>query len=126
MVFMFVDLLGGVFSTLSLIFRPPLDPLLSFSYISVVVLDGMIIALKLILNPLAARRRARQGDLHLETAAEKEDINGSHSAGVKEGRSGDPESVADVGGVLPPRSIEAEDRAAHAEDSAVPRTELTM
>ncbi|KZT59490.1 hypothetical protein CALCODRAFT_450140 [Calocera cornea HHB12733] len=60
MLFMLVDGLGGLFSFLSLVFKPSLDPLLSFSYISVVVLDTGVILLQLILNPIAQRRRARE------------------------------------------------------------------
>ncbi|EJU03660.1 hypothetical protein DACRYDRAFT_21172 [Dacryopinax primogenitus] len=58
--FMVIDGLGGLFSALSLAFKETIDPLLAFSYISVIVLDALVIALKLILNPLAARRRARE------------------------------------------------------------------
>ncbi|EJU03659.1 hypothetical protein DACRYDRAFT_64653 [Dacryopinax primogenitus] len=61
MLFMLVDGLGGLFSTLSLAFKPSLDPLLSFSYISVVVLDTGVMLLSVILNPIARRRRAREG-----------------------------------------------------------------
>ncbi|EJU03661.1 PQ-loop-domain-containing protein [Dacryopinax primogenitus] len=60
LVFMIVDILGGVFSTLSLVFNKSIDPLLAFSYISVIVLNSFIILLYIILNPLAARRRQRE------------------------------------------------------------------
>jgi len=60
MLFMLVDGLGGLFSFLSLVFQPPLDPLLSFSYVSVVLLDTGIMLLKITLNPIARRRRARE------------------------------------------------------------------
>ncbi|KZP01582.1 hypothetical protein CALVIDRAFT_559393 [Calocera viscosa TUFC12733] len=60
MLFMLVDGLGGLFSFLSLVFKPTLDPLLSFSYVSVVVLDSGIMILQLILNPIARRRRVRE------------------------------------------------------------------
>jgi len=62
MLFMLVDGLGGLFSFLSLVFEPPLDPLLSFSYMSVVVLDSGVMLLKVILNPIARRRRAREAE----------------------------------------------------------------
>ncbi|EJU03662.1 hypothetical protein DACRYDRAFT_21174 [Dacryopinax primogenitus] len=60
MAFMTIDGLGGVFSTLSLVFNKSIDPLLAFSYISVIVLDSLVIILYMILNPLAARRRHRE------------------------------------------------------------------
>ncbi|KZT59488.1 hypothetical protein CALCODRAFT_493630 [Calocera cornea HHB12733] len=60
MAFMVIDGLGGVFSTLSLAFKPSIDPLLAFSYISVIVLDGLVIVLQLVLNPIAAKARARR------------------------------------------------------------------
>ncbi|PBK72543.1 PQ-loop-domain-containing protein [Armillaria solidipes] len=57
--FMLVDLLGGVFSLLSLVFRDTFDVLAGVAYSLVVVLDGLVIILAMILNPLARRRRRR-------------------------------------------------------------------
>ncbi|KAG7443586.1 uncharacterized protein BT62DRAFT_988181 [Guyanagaster necrorhizus] len=57
--FMLVDLSGGVFSLLSLVFRDSFDALAGVAYGLVVVLDGMVILLAMILNPLAHRRRQR-------------------------------------------------------------------
>ncbi|KZP01581.1 hypothetical protein CALVIDRAFT_559392 [Calocera viscosa TUFC12733] len=60
--FMVIDGLGGLFSALSLVFKESIDPLLAFSYISIIILDALVIILKLVLNPLAARRRAREAE----------------------------------------------------------------
>lgn len=60
--FMIIDGLGGLFSALSLVFKESIDPLLAFSYISIIILDALVLVLKLILNPLAARRRAREAE----------------------------------------------------------------
>jgi len=54
--FMVIDGLGGLCSALSLAFKESIDPLLAGL---VQVLDALVILLKLILNPLAARRRAQ-------------------------------------------------------------------
>ncbi|KAJ3544713.1 hypothetical protein NM688_g5710 [Phlebia brevispora] len=58
--FMFVDMMGGVFSTLSLIFKTEFDVIAGVTYSLVVVLDGIVLLLALILNPMAKRRRARE------------------------------------------------------------------
>jgi len=55
--FMIVDLLGGVFSDLSLIFKADFDIIASITYTLVIVLDAIVIVLALILNPRANRRR---------------------------------------------------------------------
>ncbi|KLO19084.1 PQ-loop-domain-containing protein [Schizopora paradoxa] len=57
--FMTVDLLGGVFSALSLVFKSKFDVLAGVAYSLVVVLDAVVVLLALILNPIARRRRAR-------------------------------------------------------------------
>jgi len=49
--FMFVDLLGGVFSILSLIFKKKVDALAAVAYSLVVVMDGLVLVLAIILNP---------------------------------------------------------------------------
>jgi len=66
--FMTVDLLGGVFSTLSLVFKPKFDVLAGVAYTLVVVLDAVVILLALILNPIARRRRAREVVFHSVSA----------------------------------------------------------
>ncbi|KAF8661298.1 hypothetical protein AX16_001397 [Volvariella volvacea WC 439] len=58
--FMLIDLLGGGFSVLSLIFKENFDVLAGVAYSLVVVLDGGIIVAALILNPRAKRHRARE------------------------------------------------------------------
>ncbi|KAK0467218.1 uncharacterized protein EV420DRAFT_672174 [Desarmillaria tabescens] len=68
--FMLVDLLGGVFSLLSLVFRDTFDVLAGVAYSLVVVLDGGVILLATILNPLAHRRRQRAEEEALESGVE--------------------------------------------------------
>ncbi|EKM50493.1 uncharacterized protein PHACADRAFT_200439 [Phanerochaete carnosa HHB-10118-sp] len=58
--FMAIDLLGGVFSDLSLVFKSRFDVIAGVAYSLVVVLDGIVIILALILNPLARKRRRRR------------------------------------------------------------------
>ncbi|WWD15906.1 hypothetical protein CI109_100330 [Kwoniella shandongensis] len=60
MLFMIVDILGGVFSFSSLFLREELDVAAFVSYALVVVLDAIVILLAIILNPIAKRRRARE------------------------------------------------------------------
>ncbi|KDN35991.1 hypothetical protein RSAG8_11142, partial [Rhizoctonia solani AG-8 WAC10335] len=60
MLFMTIDLLGGVFSALSLVFRETFDTFAAIPYLFVFVLDGLVIALTMVLKPLARRRRRRQ------------------------------------------------------------------
>ncbi|KAI5824499.1 hypothetical protein K523DRAFT_324474 [Schizophyllum commune Tattone D] len=57
--FMLIDLLGGVFSDLSLAFAEEFDVIAAITYSLVVVLDGLVIIAALILNPLARRKRRR-------------------------------------------------------------------
>ncbi|KAJ3712158.1 PQ loop repeat-domain-containing protein [Lentinula raphanica] len=57
---MTIDLLGGVFSDLSLIFRPgSFNVLAGITYSLVVVTDGAVIVAAIILNPRAKRARQR-------------------------------------------------------------------
>jgi len=65
--FIIVDLLGGVFSLLSLVFRPEFDVLAGVAYSLVVVMDGLVVLAAVILNPIARRRRLREAN---ETDAE--------------------------------------------------------
>ncbi|KII87512.1 hypothetical protein PLICRDRAFT_258225 [Plicaturopsis crispa FD-325 SS-3] len=68
--FMVVDLMGGVFSDLSLAFKAEFDVIAGITYSLVVVLDGIVILMALILNPRAERRRKREAELRaLEEAA---------------------------------------------------------
>ncbi|KAI0687151.1 PQ loop repeat-domain-containing protein [Cerioporus squamosus] len=58
--FMTVDLLGGVFNDLSLAFKDDFDVVAGVTYSLVVLLDGIVILCALILNPMARRRRKRE------------------------------------------------------------------
>ncbi|KAJ6578534.1 PQ loop repeat-domain-containing protein [Mycena capillaripes] len=58
--FMVIDLLGGVFSDLSLVFKDKFDIIAAITYSLVVVLDAFVILAALILNPRAAKRRRRE------------------------------------------------------------------
>ncbi|KIM22827.1 hypothetical protein M408DRAFT_78446 [Serendipita vermifera MAFF 305830] len=60
LLFMALDIGGGIFSLLSLVFKPEFDGVASLSYIGVIVLDGIIVILQFILNPRAQRRRERE------------------------------------------------------------------
>ncbi|KAJ6614143.1 PQ loop repeat-domain-containing protein, partial [Mycena sp. CBHHK59/15] len=55
--FMVVDMLGGVFSDLSLAFKDEFDIIAGITYTLVVVLDGVVVIAALILNPRAEKRR---------------------------------------------------------------------
>ncbi|KZT64411.1 hypothetical protein DAEQUDRAFT_678586 [Daedalea quercina L-15889] len=58
--FMTIDMLGGVFSDLSLAFKPPpFNDIAAISYSLVVFFDGVVLLAAAILNPLAQRRRRR-------------------------------------------------------------------
>ncbi|KAJ6463688.1 PQ loop repeat-domain-containing protein [Mycena vitilis] len=60
LLFMLVDMLGGVFSDLSLAFKDNFDAVAGVTYSLVVVLDGLVLVAALILNPRAKRRRQRE------------------------------------------------------------------
>ncbi|KZT70733.1 hypothetical protein DAEQUDRAFT_764312 [Daedalea quercina L-15889] len=72
--FMTVDMLGGVFNDLSLAFKSEFNVIASVTYSLVVVMDGLVILLALILNPLARRRRKRAA-----VAATEADTEPSHT-----------------------------------------------
>ncbi|KAL4250865.1 PQ-loop-domain-containing protein [Abortiporus biennis] len=67
--FMLVDCLGGVFSVLSLVFKEDFDTIAAVTYSLVVVLDGIVLLLALILNPMAKRRRAREAAAAADSTA---------------------------------------------------------
>ncbi|WVQ78102.1 hypothetical protein IAT38_000183 [Cryptococcus sp. DSM 104549] len=93
LVFMAVDILGGIFSFLSLFFRTELDVAAFVSYALVVVLDGVVVILSFILNPIAKRRRARE-------AAEKQDAelgSAPSEAPTLVGKGGEGEKVGPEG-----------------------------
>ncbi|GAA5872991.1 hypothetical protein JCM3774_004892 [Rhodotorula dairenensis] len=77
LVFLSIDLLGGVWSLLSLVFAPPpFDPLAAVSYSSVVVLEIGIFLLAAILNPRYYRKerekKAALAEEEREEAADAE------------------------------------------------------
>ncbi|GMK56793.1 hypothetical protein CspeluHIS016_0306330 [Cutaneotrichosporon spelunceum] len=77
--FMFVDIAGGVFSGVSLLFRAHFDAIAFIQYFLVVVLDGIVVLLAAILNPRAERRRAREAAL-----ADAENAAGIEDSGVQQ------------------------------------------
>ncbi|EPQ56613.1 hypothetical protein GLOTRDRAFT_138294 [Gloeophyllum trabeum ATCC 11539] len=64
--FMFIDLMGGVFSDLSLAFKDRFDVIAGVTYSLVIVLDAVVVLCALILNPLARRRRRREATAAVE------------------------------------------------------------
>jgi hypothetical protein len=65
--FMVVDMLGGVFSDLSLLFRPGrFDIVAGVTYSIVVVMDGAVLVAALILNPRRAKKLKRGNDVELQ------------------------------------------------------------
>ncbi|TXT04876.1 hypothetical protein VHUM_03959 [Vanrija humicola] len=68
LLFMAVDIGGGIFSGLSLFFRKDFDKIAFIQYFLVVLLDGAIIVLAWILNPIARRRRAQAAAMEDGTA----------------------------------------------------------
>ncbi|KAG8812690.1 NAD-dependent histone deacetylase sir2 [Serendipita sp. 399] len=57
LLFLAVDISGGVFSMLSLGFKKHMDWVAAITYLGVIILDGAIVLLSVVLNPLAKRRR---------------------------------------------------------------------
>lgn len=65
--FMLIDMSGGIFSDLSLVFKGQTDVFAALAYTVVVVMDGSILILALLLNTRAAQRRKQKaGDEGLE------------------------------------------------------------
>lgn len=77
--FMTIDMLGGVFNDLSLAFKSDFNVIASVTYSLVVVMDGAVILLALILNPLAKRRRKREA----AAAAAAESIDPQPASGLQ-------------------------------------------
>ncbi|KZP21040.1 hypothetical protein FIBSPDRAFT_741378 [Athelia psychrophila] len=77
--FMVVDLLGGVWSDLSLVFKGgKLDVIAATSYSLVVALDAVVIICAMVLNPRANRRRSREA-----AAVRDEEEKGSQRTDVE-------------------------------------------
>ncbi|KAH9940866.1 PQ loop repeat-domain-containing protein [Epithele typhae] len=73
LLFMGVDLLGGVFNVLSLVFKGDFDVVAGITYSLVVLLDGLVLLAAFILNPLAKRRRSRAARAEAQAASEKKE-----------------------------------------------------
>ncbi|TFK39954.1 PQ loop repeat-domain-containing protein [Crucibulum laeve] len=63
LVFISIDILGGIFNDLSLVFKEEFDIIAAVCYSLVVVLDGVILIAAMILNPLARGRRRREAEM---------------------------------------------------------------
>ncbi|KAF8268698.1 hypothetical protein EI94DRAFT_1771495 [Lactarius quietus] len=77
--FMAVDLLGGVFSILSLVFKSYFDATAAVSYSLVVILDGAVLVLAVILNPRAKRRARLAGRVEIPRGCDG-DTGGNHDS----------------------------------------------
>ncbi|KAJ7148495.1 hypothetical protein C8R43DRAFT_1009158 [Mycena crocata] len=77
--FIVVDLLGGVFSDLSLVFKEEFDVIAGITYSVVILLDGIVVIAALILNPRAAKRRRRElgfdSDAEADVDVQQHNIN---------------------------------------------------
>ncbi|KIK60902.1 hypothetical protein GYMLUDRAFT_598065 [Collybiopsis luxurians FD-317 M1] len=84
-IFMAVDLLGGVFSDLSLAFKSgKFDAIAAVTYTLVIVMDSVIVIAACVLNPLARRRQLRSVALEEVTRIESAPatIIASNPAGI--------------------------------------------
>ncbi|KAF8637666.1 hypothetical protein AX17_002734 [Amanita inopinata Kibby_2008] len=79
--FMLVDLIGGVFSDLSLAFKEKFDVVAGVAYTLVIVMDGIVLLAALILNPRAARRRKEEAAASVESQGESD--NACESTAVR-------------------------------------------
>ncbi|KAI0731363.1 PQ loop repeat-domain-containing protein [Earliella scabrosa] len=95
--FMLIDMAGGVFSDLSLAFKEEFDVVAGVTYSLVVVLDAVVILCALILNPRAARRRKR---MQADGATDA-----SNAADERASTNADP----DIAQVLPPDDRKSDD-----------------
>lgn len=92
LLFMAVDIGGGLFSGISLFFRAHFDSTAFVQYMLVVVMDGLVVILACILNPMAKKRRAREAALR----DAENSVGGVEGEGVGGGADGDA-SDATVG-----------------------------
>ncbi|KAH9943834.1 PQ loop repeat-domain-containing protein [Amylocystis lapponica] len=93
--FMVIDLSGGLFSTLSLVFKSHFDIVAGITYSLVILLDGIVIVLALILNPLAARRRRRAAQAVADSS------NGASASDSLARTRDDPSTGADEATIVP-------------------------
>ncbi|KAH9967544.1 PQ loop repeat-domain-containing protein [Russula dissimulans] len=90
--FMFIDLLGGVFSILSLVFKRHFDVLAAVAYALVVVMDGLVLVLAVLLHP-CVRNDAHGGEQRSRGGA-SDGADGTATAVVP--TSGVPHNTADA------------------------------
>jgi len=83
LVFMTIDMTGGVFNALSLVFKEKFDVVAALSFIGVAVFDAVILLCAAILNPLARRRRAREQAAAEGTAPLDVETGGGSGLGEK-------------------------------------------
>lgn len=113
-VFMLVDIGGGLFSGISLFFRAYFDSTAFVQYFLVVVLDGIVVLLALILNPLAKKRRAHEAAL----------ADAENSAGVEDSGFQSPfESLEDQAGASDTASVREDDTNKLSRSDSYPRTD---
>ncbi|VDB99899.1 unnamed protein product [Peniophora sp. CBMAI 1063] len=79
LIFMSVDIAGGIFNDLSLVFKGEFDIIASITYTLVVVMDLVVVIAALILNPIARRRRSG-----LDAEAQAEEASSLSSQGDAE------------------------------------------
>lgn len=71
LIFLTIDILGGLFSDLSLVFRNHFDIVAAILYTLVIVMDSVVLVAAVILNPRAEkRRREGRGIMLTETLTE--------------------------------------------------------
>jgi len=83
---MAVDLLGGISSILSLIFKSKVDVTAAVAYSLVVVMDGLVLVLAIILNP-RSKKAVQRGEQKPRAVAC--DSDGSGSGRDNDGSGGD-------------------------------------
>ncbi|CDO69640.1 hypothetical protein BN946_scf184851.g28 [Trametes cinnabarina] len=103
LLFMSVDLMGGVFNDLSLAFKDHFDVVAGVTYSLVVLLDGIVILCALILNPIARRRRKRPAasesaaEANAAPSAEERANHTAHSLQERPVRNEDEQRSSEVG-----------------------------
>ncbi|KAI0037204.1 PQ loop repeat-domain-containing protein [Vararia minispora EC-137] len=87
-----VDMMGGVFSDISLAFKPKFDPWIAVSYSLVAVMDSVVIIAAVILNPRARRRERRRQQVETEVvdSTRGTTVQSSTAFVIAGGHGGDP------------------------------------